>query len=116
MSGLVEREKLLDRFDQDMEFLAETVDVLESDGRALLDELRGASQAGDQETLTKKAHALKGMVSNFCADSVDGEIKDIEQRARAGELGELPSKLEQFAASFERLCRETRAIASGGQA
>lgn len=116
MSGLVELEKLLDRFDQDMEFLAETVDLLESDGRTLLDELRSASEAGDQETLTKKAHALKGMVSNFCAASVDVEIRDIEQRAREGELGAIPPKLEKFAASFELLCRETRTIASGGPA
>lgn len=115
MTSLVDRGALLDRFDEDLEFLAETVDLLESDGRQLVEELRAASAARAQQELTGKAHALKGMVSNFCAESVTQEILDIELRARAGELEEIPQKLESFAESFERLCRETRAIASGEQ-
>jgi two-component system sensor histidine kinase/response regulator len=115
MNDLIEREKLLDRFDQDLEFLAETVDLLESDGRRLLDELRRASEARDEETLARKAHALKGMVSNFCAETVDQKIRSIEQDAREGSLDAIPPKLDEFAASFERLCQETRTIASGGQ-
>ena len=113
MSRLIEREKLLDRFDQDLEFLAETLDLLESDGRRLLDELRSTTEAGDQETLVRTAHALKGMVSNFCAETVGREIKSIEQAARDGALDAIPPRLEGFAASFERLCAEARAIAAG---
>lgn len=116
MSSLVDRDMLLDRVDGDLEFLEETFELLESDGRQLVDELRAAAAAGDQESLIKKAHTLKGMVSNFCAESVQQAAAEIERQAREGALDELPQKANDFAISFDRLCVETRAITSGEEA
>lgn len=114
-SSIVDHAALLDRVDGDLEFLEETVELLESDGRQLVEELRSASEAGDQDALVKKAHALKGMVSNFCAETVQREAEEIEYLARDGTLEEIPEKVGRFVSSFDLLCLETRAIASGGK-
>ena len=113
MSNLVDKEALLDRVDGDLEFLEETVELLESDGRTLVEQLKGASAAGDQDGLVQKAHILKGMVSNFCADRVQQEAEEIELAARKGELDGIPPKVKNFIELFECLCRETRAMLSG---
>ena len=115
MSSVVDHEALLDRVDGDLEFLEETIELLESDGRQLVEELRTASEAGDQAALVKKAHALKGMVSNFCAETVQRAAEEIEHLAREGALEELPQKVGSFVSSFDLLCLETRVIASGGE-
>ena len=113
MNNLVDREALLDRVDGDLEFLEETVELLESDGRSLVEQIKAASAAGDQEDLVRNAHMLKGMVSNFCADTVQQAAAEIEHAARRGELDGIPPKLNGLSELFERLCRETRAMLSG---
>jgi two-component system sensor histidine kinase/response regulator len=113
MSDLVDRDSLLDRVDGDLEFLEETVDLLESDGRGLVAQLRAASAASNQDGMVRKAHTLKGMVSNFCADSVERAAEEIEHAARRGELDGIPAKVEGFGELFDRLCKETRAMLSG---
>lgn len=113
MSDLVDREALLDRVDGDLEFLEETVELLESDGQSLVEQLRAASAASDQDSMTRKAHTLKGMVSNFCADSVQRAAEEIEHAARRGELDGISAKVEDFAKLFDGLCQETRAMLPG---
>ena len=115
MSSIVDQAALLDRIDGDLEFLEETIELLESDGRQLVEELRTAAEAGDQDALVKKAHALKGMVSNFCAETVQRAAEEIEHLARQGALEDVPEKVRSFVSSFDLLCHETRVIASGGQ-
>ena len=113
MSNLVDQEALLDRVDGDLEFLEETVDLLESDGRSIVEHLRAAAAAADQDGLVRQAHMLKGMVSNFCADSVQRVAEEIEHAARRGELDGIAAKVEGFAKLFDCLCQETRAMLSG---
>jgi HPt (histidine-containing phosphotransfer) domain-containing protein len=113
VSSLVDRDALLESVDGDLEFLEETAELLESDGRRLLAEMRAASEAGDQNGLIQNAHGLKGMVANFCAQSVQRAAGEIEHAAREGALDGLAEKVNDFAISFDRLCRETQAIASG---
>ena len=68
MTNVVDQEALLDRVDGDLEFLEETVELLESDGRSLVEQLKTASAAGHQEDKVRRAHMLKCMVTNFCAE------------------------------------------------
>jgi len=113
VSNLVDQEALLDRVDGDLEFLEETVELLELDGRSLVDQMKAASTAGDQEDLVRNAHMLKGMVSNFCAETVQQAAEEIEHAARRGELDGMQPKVEGFIELFDCLCRETRAMLSG---
>ena len=86
MSELFDREALLERVDNDMEFLAETVEMLEEDGPDLLNQVREAIEGGDSEALSVAAHTYKGMVANFCADSTVEAALKLEMMGKDGDL------------------------------
>jgi HPt (histidine-containing phosphotransfer) domain-containing protein len=86
MSDIFDQEALLDRVDNDMEFLAETVAMLEEDGPDLLAQIREAIEAGDGEALAVAAHTYKGMVANFCADSTVAAALRLEMMGKGGDL------------------------------
>ena len=72
MSAVFDQTALMDRVDHDIEFLAETVAMLDEDSPSLLEQIRAAVAAGDAAALVAPAHALKGMLANFCAASAEG--------------------------------------------
>jgi hypothetical protein len=86
MSDIFDKEALLDRVDNDMEFLAETVEMLVEDGPDLLAQIRSAIETGDSEALSVAAHTYKGMVANFCADSTVEAALKLEMMGRGGDL------------------------------
>ncbi|MFT3685685.1 MAG: Hpt domain-containing protein [Phycisphaerales bacterium] len=65
--GAFDEQELLGRVDNDVGFLGETVEMLATDGPSLLSQVRAAAAAGDAAGVGRHAHALKGMLSNFCA-------------------------------------------------
>ena len=78
--------ELMQRVDNDKAFLAETVAMLTSDGPALVADLRRAMAAGDAGQVGRIAHALKGMISNFCAPRAQQSALDVERIGKAGDL------------------------------
>ncbi|MBX3359499.1 MAG: Hpt domain-containing protein [Phycisphaeraceae bacterium] len=82
--------ELLDRIDGDIAFLAETVGMLATDGRALMEDVFRAAVAGDGAALGRSAHALKGMISNFCAPKTQGLAFELERMGKSGDLGAAP--------------------------
>lgn len=113
MSELFDREALLDRVDNDMEFLAETVEMLEEDGPDLLGQISAAIEAGDSEALAVAAHTYKGMVANFCADSTVEAALKLEIMGKEGSLtgaseafAVLEDRARQLATALQDLLRE----------
>jgi HPt (histidine-containing phosphotransfer) domain-containing protein len=102
MGDIFDQEALLDRVDNDREFLAETVEMLEEDGPDLLGQIRSAIDAGDSESLSVAAHTYKGMVANFCADSTAEAALRLEMM---GKHGDLAGASEAFAV-LEDLARQ----------
>jgi protein-histidine pros-kinase len=86
MSPVFDEKELLDRIDNDWEFLSETVEMLSTDGRALMAEVRRASDAGDAAALGRAAHTLKGMISNFCAPTSHASAFAVEKIGKEGDL------------------------------
>src|SRR4051794_3855331 len=78
--------ELLARVDNDIEFLTETIQMLASDGPMLMKEIRRASDHSDTAALSRTAHALKGMISNFCAPAAQASAAEVEKLARQGHL------------------------------
>ncbi len=113
MSDIFDREALLDRVDNDMEFLSETVEMLEEDGPDLLAQIRSAVDAGDSETLAVAAHTYKGMVANFCADSTVEAALKLELMGKGGDLAGanealavLEDRAGRLAAALRELLRD----------
>ena len=83
MAQLFDEAKLMEHVDNDVAFLADTVQMLETDGRALMVELQTAVAAGDAPTIGRTAHTLKGMISNFCSPAVQTLALDVEKAGKA---------------------------------
>jgi HPt (histidine-containing phosphotransfer) domain-containing protein len=94
MSQSFDEQELLDRVDQDVEFLAETVQLLVDEGPALVREIRAAAAAGDAAAVGRSAHALKGMISNFCADAAHGSAAEVERLGKGGDLVGVPAAVD----------------------
>ena len=86
MTHAFNKDELMDRLDGDIEFLAETVEILDEDGPTLLAEVRAAATAREPERIASAAHAIKGMVSNFCAEPSINAAKCVEEMGRSGNL------------------------------
>ena len=85
MAQLFDEAELMERVDDDVAFLAETVQMLETDGRALMVELKTAVASGDAPSIGRTAHTLKGMVSNFCSPAVQTLAFDVEKAGKTGD-------------------------------
>ena len=85
MAQLFDEAELMERLDNDVAFLADTVQMLETDGRALMVELKTAVASGDAPAVGRTAHTLKGMISNFCSPAVQMLALDVEQAGKASD-------------------------------
>ena len=88
--------ELLERVDNDWEFLGNTVRMLAADGPALLEEIRRSGDAGDAPSVGKAAHTLKGMISNFCAPDTQAGALAVEEIGKSGDLSSLRPVLQSL--------------------
>ena len=86
MPRAFDERELLERIDNDWEFLSETVQMLGEDGPTLMEEIRSAVQRGDAPAVGRAAHTLKGMISNFCAPQAQASAFDVERIGKSGDL------------------------------
>ena len=94
MSAVFNEQELLDRVDNDWDFLAETVQILCTDGRVLMDQVQQAAQSGDARKLGFSAHTLKGMISNFCSPAAQASAFELEKMGRGGDLAAAPAAVK----------------------
>ncbi len=97
------RDDLIESIDDDVEFLEETIEMLDEDSSALLEACRTAAAAGDAEALVKPAHALKGMVGNFCAEPAQEAARVVEFMGRENNLGEASAAVETLSQKITEL-------------
>lgn len=103
MSGAVDEDALMNRVDGDLEFLEETIAMLDEDSPTLLEEIHAAIRSRDAAALVKPAHALKGMLANFCAAPAEAAARELEMMGREGRLADV-------AAAADRVQRETEQL------
>jgi protein-histidine pros-kinase len=106
MPRVFDEKELLERIDNDWDFLADTVQMLQSDGRALLEEIQRASGAGDAPAVGRAAHTLKGMISNFCAQGAQANAFEVEKIGKSGDLSNAPAAIEVLHDAVEGLIKE----------
>ena len=103
MSQVFDPKELLERVDNDWDFLADTIQMLNSDGRGLMDEIRNHLAAADAPALGRAAHTLKGMISNFCAPSTQAAAFEVEKIGKSGDLLPAPAPLENLSTHLDAL-------------
>jgi len=103
MSDIVDKEALLDRVDNDREFLAETVEMFNEDSPEILARIRDAAGRGDGAALAGAAHAFKGMVANFCAAAAVEAALKLEIMGRDNDLSGVAAAVELLAEESRRV-------------
>jgi HPt (histidine-containing phosphotransfer) domain-containing protein len=97
---------LLERVDHDVEFLAETVQMLRAEGPPLVEGIRRALAEGDAASMGRFAHALKGMVSNFCAAQTQASAHEVEMLGKSGNLSSAPPAVQALEQQLDTLTGE----------
>jgi HPt (histidine-containing phosphotransfer) domain-containing protein len=103
MSRTFDERELLERVDNDWEFLGDTVRMLAEDAPGLLAGVRRAVEAGDGPGVGRAAHTLKGMISNFCAPDAQASALAVEQVGKGGNLVGAVAALHELEAHLNAL-------------
>lgn len=103
MTQVFDEQALMDRVDGDVEFLQETVTMLDEDSPSLIQAIRAAAVSRDAEALAGSAHALKGMVSNFCAAPAEAAAREVEAMGRTQQLSDVQRAVDTVQQETDRL-------------
>jgi HPt (histidine-containing phosphotransfer) domain-containing protein len=106
MSQLFDEKELMERIDGDWDFLADTVQMLESDGPGLMDEIRKGIAASDAAAVGHSAHTLKGMISNFCSPTVQASAFEVEKIGKGGDLSGAADAVKKLSSQLNELISE----------
>jgi two-component system, sensor histidine kinase and response regulator len=96
---------VLDVFDNDRDFLEESISIFIRDYPPMIDAIRRAMAEKDADGLERAAHALKGMLGNFKADSAARSALALELRGREGQFDGSESEAENLEAEVQSLER-----------
>jgi len=103
MSQVFDDQELLERIDDDWDFLSETVQMLSSDGPKLIGQIRAATAAGDAAGVGRAAHSLKGMVANFCSPATQAAALEVETIGKSGDLSGAAGAVDVLAVRVDAL-------------
>jgi PAS domain S-box-containing protein len=91
-----DREKMLANLDNDEELLGQLIEMYTEDEARMVATVDAAVAAGDAEALYNAAHALKGAVSNFCAERAQSKAQQLERLGREKQLADAPAILAEL--------------------
>ena len=93
---IFDREKVLANLGDDEDLLSQLIEMYSEDEPRMLANVDAAVAAGDAEALHSSAHALKGAVSNFCAERAQAKAQQLERLGREKRLAEAPTVLTEL--------------------
>ena len=91
-----DRAKVLANLGDDEELLGQLIEMYSEDEPRMLASVDAAVAAGDAESLYSSAHALKGAVSNFCAERAQARAQQLERLGREKQLAAAPTVLAEL--------------------
>jgi CheY-like chemotaxis protein len=86
MNEVVDKAELMERVENDLDFLADALEVYNEDCPQLISQMRDALSRQDSAALGNGAHTLKGLLSNFAAHSAVEAALKLEAIASQREL------------------------------
>lgn len=102
-----DRSALLERVGGDNEICAEILKIFLADVPERIREMEDALVRGDNETLRRGGHTIKGSAGNVGAPMLQEAAGRLEAAVAAGELGSAREKLGVVVAEFERFRKAT---------
>jgi two-component system sensor histidine kinase/response regulator len=108
--GQLEESVALSRVGGDMELLREVVGLFLDDYPNSLEMIREAVVRGDQSSLERHAHSLKGSVSTFGAQEAFEAAQALEKQGRTGDLEHAHEGLERLEHALSALRPDLEAL------
>jgi CheY-like chemotaxis protein len=103
-------DRLRAAFDNDPDFLKESVDLFITQYPLKLAELQSAMATRNTRAIERIAHALKGMLGNFMADAAVRIAGDLEAQGRSSNLSRAQPTLDALKAEIVRFETQLRAL------
>ncbi|MBW2192914.1 MAG: response regulator, partial [Deltaproteobacteria bacterium] len=98
-----DREKLLDVFDHDWDFLKEAIDIFIADYPPMLNTIGEALKNKDMDSMKWTVHALKGMVGNFQAHTTYQAALKLEEILRQENIEGADLVYQELSAQLSKL-------------
>jgi HPt (histidine-containing phosphotransfer) domain-containing protein len=95
--------ELLEMVGDDSAFVDEIVETYLRDAPEQVAGMRAALAAGDLVTLGRHAHTLKGNSLSVGAPALAAIARDLEERARAGDVADAGPRIEDASAELGRV-------------
>ena len=102
----------LSRVGGDVELLREVIGLFLDDYPQSIESIRDAVRRGDQTSVERHAHSLKGSVSTFGAQEVFEAALALEKQGRTGDLSNAAAGLERLERALSHLRPELEALQS----
>ena len=105
--------ELMERLDDDQEFLCELLVMFREDVRTNLEKTRKAIGTGDYEGLSRIAHTMKGMLKNLSMGAAAETAAALELVSRDNQECDSRELLEKLVKELERILPEVEAQLAG---
>lgn len=99
----INKDEVLARLGGDEELLYEIVQMYFEDYPALVAQMEQAIADGSAATLTRAAHDLKGLLSNFSSPKVTAAAQAVEQVGKLNQLVDAPARLQTLCDELSNL-------------
>ena len=103
MQNAFDEQALMQRVDGDIEFLEETVEMLDEDGPELLSKINEAAASGNAEAIVSPAHTLKVMLSDFCAEKAEQAALQVETMGRQQQMDGITTFADTLSQETDKL-------------
>ncbi|SRR5216683_5627471 len=103
----------LEQLDGDRELLCEIAGLFIEDYKSMLSRIKTAIDDRDQEGLLRAAHALKGVIVNFCCTRAAEHSQALEAMGNTGEMSAAMGTFTRLEAEIDHLVAALRPIAEG---
>jgi signal transduction histidine kinase/CheY-like chemotaxis protein len=101
------------RVEEDLDLLAEMIDLYLSSSPLLMQEIESAVAARDGEKISRAAHTLKGALKNMCAETCAEAAFQLEKIGKSGEVQQADDALAVLKNEFQRLQSALMPIGKG---
>ena len=114
MSEILDETELMERIDNDLEFLADALELYNEDYPELISQMRSALSRQDSGALADAAHTFKGLLGNFAAHPAIEVALKLEVMAKQGDLSGAGQALTALENESNRLQEALEAIVQQG--
>jgi HPt (histidine-containing phosphotransfer) domain-containing protein len=105
--------RLEEAFDDDVQGIAELLEMALETGKRHRRALEDGLAAGDAQAVAKAAHGIKGSAGNIGANVVYRLATELDARARTGDLDGARERIAAIDAAYARVADEVRAYRAG---